>query len=199
MRIIAGKKRRMKLRSPRGRETRPMLERVRESLFMRLEPHLEDARVLDLFAGAGTLGFEALSRGAAEATFVDSSPAAVKTLRENADALDLTDRATVIKDDALRFLGGQPPEGRPFDLLLIGPPYGQGYGPRVLAKLSEDAARWLSPLALIVVQVGRRDPLEPAYGNLRRTSERLYGETRVEMFRYEPEGSSGSSAGEDRP
>ena len=120
MRVIAGRFGGRRLSAPRGARTRPTADRVREALFSVLGD-LEGARVLDLFAGSGALGIEALSRGAAEATFVDSAPAALRALRENLTALDL--EAEVRRADARGFLRSARKAGREYDLVFLDPPY----------------------------------------------------------------------------
>jgi 16S rRNA (guanine(966)-N(2))-methyltransferase RsmD len=182
MRIIAGEKRRMQLRSPRGERTRPTTDRVRESLFAWLGPRLEGARVLDLFAGAGTLGLEALSRGARAATFVDSSRGAIQALHENVTRLGLKDRARIVSGDALRFLGRGPSEEGCYDLIFADPPYGRDLGRRLLERLAARAARWLSPEGLVLIQTGRRDDLDLQSGTLEREATREHGETRIHVY-----------------
>lgn len=183
MRIIAGEKRGFRLKAPAGLATRPTLGRIRESLFMRLEGELADAKVVDLFAGAGSLGLEALSRGAAHATFVETSRAALAALRENIDRLGWGDRTTVVPRDALGWLRDPAPRGERWNLVLIDPPYGEGLAARALALLGERASVLLAPDSIVVAQVGRRDAIEPEYGGLGLDSERVYGETRVLFFR----------------
>lgn len=181
MRIIAGELGGMRLLAPKGDHTRPTLGKVRESLFMILSGEIEGAVALDLFAGAGALGLEALSRGAEEAHFVEGARAAIDALHANVKHLKVGPRAKIIRGDALRFLGGPPP-ARPYTLVLIDPPYGRGLAQDALAKLGARAAEWLAPSATVVAQVGRRDPLEESHGPLRRFKSRDYGETRVEFF-----------------
>ncbi|MDP9020580.1 MAG: 16S rRNA (guanine(966)-N(2))-methyltransferase RsmD [Actinomycetota bacterium] len=122
MRVVAGRARGRRLVSPRGRAVRPTSDRVREATFNALTSlgALEDASVLDLFAGSGALGIEALSRGAAAATFVDHDPSALATVRSNLAATGLASAATVVRSDASRFVASGP--GR-FDLALLDPPY----------------------------------------------------------------------------
>jgi len=125
MRVIAGEFRGRRLTAPKGTSTRPTADRVREALFSRLATldALADARVLDAFAGAGTLGIEALSRGAAHATFVESDRAALAVLRANIEAIGIGPRATVLARDsfvAARLFGGA---ASPFSLLFLDPPY----------------------------------------------------------------------------
>src|SRR5881392_796168 len=121
MRVIAGEYGGRRLQTPAGLDTRPTSDRVREALFSILGERVADARVLDLFAGSGALGLEALSRGAAEATFVDSAPAAIRALRENLAALAA--EAELRREDALRFLDGAARARRHYDLVFLDPPY----------------------------------------------------------------------------
>ena len=127
MRIIAGEARGRRLVAPRGRETRPPLERLRESLFSILGEAVEGAEVLDLFAGAGAFGLEALSRGAARATFVERGRDALEALLRNVKELGFTARARVLRGDAL----SSPPLGRPIE---AAPPAGPRRGGRRLAN-----------------------------------------------------------------
>ncbi|MDP1794457.1 MAG: RsmD family RNA methyltransferase [Acidimicrobiales bacterium] len=119
MRVVAGTARGRRLVAPKGLDVRPTTDRVREAIGNRLQSLdvLRDARVVDLFAGTGALGIEALSRGAAHATFVENAPAALAALETNLDALGFTSQATVVRADAARFSGG------PFDVAFIDPPY----------------------------------------------------------------------------
>jgi 16S rRNA (guanine966-N2)-methyltransferase len=121
MRIIAGEFRGRRLQPPPDRRVRPTADRVREAWFSILGGAIPGARVLDLFAGSGALGLEALSRGAAHATFVELSPPALRVLRANLDALDVIDRAVVHRADALRFVARLPEAA--FDVALADPPY----------------------------------------------------------------------------
>ena len=121
MRVVAGSARGRRLEAPAGSSTRPTADRVREATFNALGSlgALEDAVVLDLFAGSGALGIEALSRGAASATFVDDDGRALAVVRANLDATGLADRATVVRDDGVRYAAG----AGPVDLALLDPPY----------------------------------------------------------------------------
>src|SRR5918999_4707697 len=121
MRVIAGRYGGRRLQAPPGAATRPTSDRVREALFSVLGGRVDGANVLDLFAGSGALGIEALSRGAAEATFVDSAPAAARAVRANLEALGL--EAEVHRADARAFLRAARKGGRQYDLVLIDPPY----------------------------------------------------------------------------
>ena len=144
MRVVAGSARGRPLVAPPGDRTRPTTDRTREAIFNALWSRgaLDAAAVVDLFAGSGALGIEALSRGAAHVTFVDDDRAALRTVRRNLDVCDLGDRATVVADRAERWLAGLPP-GTRFDLAFCDPPYAyDGWG-ALLAAL---------PAALVVVE-----------------------------------------------
>jgi len=174
VRVIAGRFGGRTLAAPRGRATRPTPERVREALFSILGS-VDDARVLDLFAGSGALGIEALSRGAAEATFVDSSAAAGAAIRHNLETLGA--RAEVHRRKALAFLDGARASGRQYDLVLLDPPYRQapGLGPELSAALGPV----LSPGARVVAESDRRVPLDL---DLEMLDERRYGDTLIRIY-----------------
>lgn len=120
MRVITGTARGRRLKELEGMETRPTTDRVKEGLFSIIQFDIEGRRVLDLFAGTGQLGIECLSRGAASAVFVDRRTDAVKLIRENLKATELTDRATVVSGDSMEYLKGQREK---FDLIFLDPPY----------------------------------------------------------------------------
>ena len=144
LRIIAGELGGRYLTTPRGRETRPTREAVREAWFNALGDVLRGGRVLDLFAGSGALGIEALSRGAKEAHFVESSRSVARTLRGNLRALGLLDRAFVESDDVFRYLARIRGARPPYDVAFADPPYGSGAGRRVAELLkTEPFARLL--------------------------------------------------------
>ena len=133
MRVITGSARGRRLRELEGLETRPTTDRVKESMFNILQFDIEGSRVLDLFAGTGQLGIEALSRGAAAAVFVEQRRDAVALIRENLKLTGLTDRARVVSGDALSYLAGA---GERFDLVFLDPPYAAGLWKPALEALS---------------------------------------------------------------
>src|SRR4029077_8486994 len=136
MRVIAGTARGTPLRTPRDRLTRPITDRVKETLFDILGASVADARVLDLYAGSGAIGIEALSRGADHATFVERGAPALTALRQNLERTRLSDRATVVALDVLAFLGRG--EDRAWDLAVLDPPYEER---AILAPLERLATR----------------------------------------------------------
>jgi 16S rRNA (guanine966-N2)-methyltransferase len=172
MRVIAGELGGRRLRSPRGTGTRPTSERVREALFSMLGD-VSGLRVLDLFAGSGSLGIEALSRGAAAATFVERSPRALAALRGNITALGLAERARVVEGDALTAL--RLP-GK-YDLIFLDPPYAAAAGP-LAGALARGLAGVLAAGGRVVSESDRRAPLELELP-LRR--ERRYGDTMIRI------------------
>jgi 16S rRNA (guanine966-N2)-methyltransferase len=169
--------------APRGRRTRPTSDRVREALFMALEP-LAGARVVDLYAGSGALGIEALSRGAACADFVESDRTARAALEANLETLRLGDRARIwplALPAGLRRIGE---ELHAADLVLADPPYGGRIASAALAALGAEGV--LKPGARVVVEHHAKDALPDPAGVLRRVRERSYGETVVSTYRAEP-------------
>jgi 16S rRNA (guanine966-N2)-methyltransferase len=175
MRVVAGELRGRRLVAPPGSATRPTADRVREALFSILGD-VSDLRVLDLYAGSGALGIEALSRGAAEAVFVDSSQAAVAAIRRNLADLGLA--AVVQRRDALAYLAAAA-GGKPYDLVFADPPYDSAR--RVGSQLAERLPSVIATGAVIVTESDKRSPLELPFPVLR---ERDYGDTRIAVHRH---------------
>jgi 16S rRNA (guanine966-N2)-methyltransferase len=185
MRIVAGAAKGRRLQAPKGDDVRPTADRVKEALFSSLQPMLPGARVLDLYAGAGGLGLEALSRGAASVTFVERAHAALTALRRNVETVGLPG-ATVVADDAARALRGEVPGG-PFDLVLADPPYRL---PKAqLAGLLADLVGHLAPGALVVVERAARDGAPPWPPELISGDPRRYGDTALHRASYGQEDS----------
>jgi len=179
MRVIAGELGGRRLQAPRGRTTRPTSDRVREALFAMLG-QIAGARALDLFAGSGALGIEALSRGAGEAVFVERDAVALRVLRANLDALGLArPRATVRATDALAALRSARKAKETYDLLFIDPPYSQTCD--WTAELSAALSPLLRPQARVVVESDRRAPLRLG---LELERERRYGDTSIRIHRH---------------
>lgn len=182
MRIISGEFKGRPIHAPHGMNTRPTTDRVRESLFNMLEHgvrRLEGARVLDLFAGSGALGLEALSRGAGYCLFVDEAAMARAAIRRNVEALGLTGRTRIFRRDATK-LGQRPANaGGPFDVIFCDPPYGRGLGVRAL----ETAARggWAASGAFAVLEESAKTEV-PVPEGWREASRRVYGDTVVAVF-----------------
>ena len=175
MRIISGTRRGARIAAPKGLATRPTGDRVREAAFNLIGP-VEGAAVLDLFAGSGALGLEALSRGAARAVFVEADRAACKTISANLEKLALTG-ARVVRDDAVRALRAEIGGGRLYDLVLCDPPYGTFAS--MQTTLADLLPRVLAPDGLLVVETGAKE--EPELP-LRLVTSRRYGAARVTLF-----------------
>jgi len=152
MRVIAGSAKRIQLKTLDGFDTRPTTDRIKETLFNMLTPYIGDSRFLDLFSGSGAIGIEALSRGAAEAFFVESNPAAIDCIRTNLANTRLTDRGTILPTEALTALV-QLKGGRRFDYIFMDPPYHQGLEKKVLEYLAE--AELLEENGTIIVEASR--------------------------------------------
>ena len=192
MRIIGGHDRGRRLRAPRGLETRPTADRVRVSLFDVLGPAIAGARVLDLFAGTGAVGIEALSRGAARVVFVERDQAALRALRANLAALGASrGAARVMAGDVLRVLADLSAQEEPFDLVFIDPPYATSLAGRALW-------RWARPLGSaapgseVVVQHSTRTTVPSVAGFVEHRRARRFGDTALTFLRaegYTPDGS----------
>jgi 16S rRNA (guanine966-N2)-methyltransferase len=188
MRIVAGRHRGRRLLAPPGEKVRPTSDRAREALFnILLHGQLAaegipftGAAVLDAFAGTGALGLEALSRGAAEAAFIEQDPEALATLRRNIAALGEDGRARIVSGDATR-----PPRApSTYALVFLDPPYRSGLAAAALTAL--DATGWLTPDALAVVELAAREDLGPLAG-FSLLDERVYGAARLLFLRRETE------------
>jgi 16S rRNA (guanine966-N2)-methyltransferase len=181
MRVVAGRLGGRRLRAPRGRDTRPTSDRVREALFSMLGP-LDGARVLDLYAGSGALAIEALSRGAASATLVERDARAIKVIRANLDALGLgPEEARVVHATAAAALQDASARGDAYDLVLLDPPYRDA--PALGRDLSRALPALLAPDARVVAESDRRAPLALGLPVLR---ERRYGDTLICIHAYGP-------------
>jgi 16S rRNA (guanine966-N2)-methyltransferase len=179
VRVISGRLGGRRLKAPRGRSTRPTSDRVREALFAMLGD-VEEAQVLDLFAGTGALGIEALSRGAGRAVFVESDGGAVRVLEANLKELGIGPaQAEVRRRDAIAALRSAREHEETYDLVFIDPPYGQAHewGP----ELSMALPSLLRPAARVVVESDRRTPLE-LQAEIER--ERRYGDTTIRIHRH---------------
>lgn len=188
MRIVSGDFRGKALITPAGDNTRPTSDRARQAIFNILEhapwsEGVRDRRVIDLFAGSGALGFEALSRGASFCLFVETDEAARGAIRDNVDAMHLFGRTRVHRRSATD-LGVRPgADGPAFDLAFLDPPYAKGLGEEALARLA--AGGWLTEGAIVVFERGASepDPETPGYDKL---DARDYGAARVHFLRARP-------------
>jgi len=185
MRIVAGQFRGRAIVAPEGQGTRPTSDRARQAVFNVIEHaswgrNLDSARVIDLFAGSGALGFEALSRGAAFALFVETDDGARGAIRDNMEAFGLFGACRVHRRSAVD-LGVRPGSaGEAFDVAFLDPPYGKGLGEQALARLIE--GNWLAPGALVILERGSDEP-EIETPGYERLDARDYGAARVLCLR----------------
>jgi 16S rRNA (guanine966-N2)-methyltransferase len=185
LRIVSGRYRGKAIVTPPGATTRPTSDRARQAVFNILEhaawaPDLHEARVIDLFAGSGALGLEAMSRGAGFCLFVETDDAARGAIRENLEAFGLFGQARVHRRDATD-LGPRPGSvGAPFDIAFLDPPYAKGLGEKALDQLL--AGDWLVPGAIVMFERGRDEP-DPSPPGFERLDARDYGAARVFFFR----------------
>ncbi|MCI0399004.1 MAG: 16S rRNA (guanine(966)-N(2))-methyltransferase RsmD [Chloroflexi bacterium] len=175
MRVISGRARGHKLKRVPGDTTRPITDRVKESLFNILGDWVVGTRWLDLFAGTGQVGIEALSRGAAGAVFLDTSRVAVTTIQDNLRQTRLAEGTEVLRQDAFVYLRRQPP--RPFDVIYVAPPQYKGLWLEVLKLLDARPEAFLTEEAVVIVQLDPREYQELPLTKLALFDQRRYGNT----------------------
>ena len=185
MRISAGEHRGRRLQSPKGTKTRPTSDLLRQALFNVLGARIQGARVLDLFAGTGAIGLEALSRGAASVTVVEADRRAVASLQANLAALKLTERARVVVADVLPALTRLQAAGETFDCIFLDPPYASDLATRCIETLAD--GRLLSDNGALVTQAFHKTALPERIGVLRRAWRRRYGESSLTLYTKEAE------------
>ncbi len=199
MRVVTGEAKGRKLKGPKTPGTRPIIDRVKTALFDILSTRVEDARFLDLFAGTGSVGIEALSRGAASATFIEMNYSVLKLVRENLKITGLGDRAEILHTDAFKFLqsyisesqslpGGQK---RQYDIIYVAPPQYQGMAARALQLL--DNSQLVPGTGLVIVQIHPKErPVVTAVPltRLTLTDERRYGSTLLMFYKASREKST---------
>ncbi len=180
LRIISGAYGGQKIKTLPGRETRPTSDRVREALFNVLQPRLPGCFFLDLYAGSGAIGIEALSRGAARAVFIEANSSAVKVIRENLTRLNLLDRAEVIWAKLPAGLDIAAATGHKFDLVFVDPPYLKNLVEPTLIKLGE--LDLLNALGWVAAETAAREQLPARLDNLECFKEKRYGDTRLSYY-----------------
>ena len=178
MRVITGTAKGTKLKTPDGLDTRPTTDRVKEGMFSILQFEIEGRRVLDLFAGSGQLGIEALSRGAESAVFVDASPVAIRLIRENLQTAKLAEHASVVRSDYLNYLRSCREK---FDLIFLDPPYAEKFQEIALKTISEIDI--LRDGGIIVCEKASDKCLAEDYPGLIRQKEYRYGTVSLVLFR----------------
>ncbi|MBQ9901198.1 MAG: 16S rRNA (guanine(966)-N(2))-methyltransferase RsmD [Clostridia bacterium] len=182
MRVITGTARGRRLRTLEGHDVRPTTDRVKEAVFSVIQFDIEGRRILDLFAGSGQMGIEALSRGASEAVFVDSSSASIAVVRENLRTCGLNGAAVVVQGDALSYLA--PRAGRPeFDYAFLDPPYGKG----ILQAALPAAAAVMKPNGAIICESPAEEALPEEAGGFAIDRQYRYGRIKVTFYRIPQE------------
>ncbi len=179
IRVIAGSAKGRNLKLVPGDTTRPVMDRVKEALFNIIGRDIYDAVFLDLFAGTGSVGIEALSRGAAKATFVDLEPKAIKTIQDNLAATKLAEKAVVKRADALKFIEQPPFEA--FDFIYIAPPQYKSLWLDAIKLLDTNEA-WIKPDTEVIVQIDPHEEVDIDLKHLETTDKRKYGNTLLWFF-----------------
>ena len=171
----------MRLTAPRGTTTRPTSDRVKEALFSILESsgRLDKAAVLDLFAGSGALGIEALSRGASHVVFVEKNKAAIAALQQNLTHTRLANQATVVQLDCIKAVERLARHTEKFDLVVLDPPYQSDVYLKIIELV---VAKLLVPDGLLVAETATRTPLPEHIGQCIRSDRRMYGDTALEFY-----------------
>ncbi|MGB9896710.1 16S rRNA (guanine(966)-N(2))-methyltransferase RsmD [Thermanaerothrix sp.] len=182
-RIIGGKSGGIRLRSVPGSGTRPITDRVKEALFNILGPEIEGSTFLDLFAGTGSVGLEALSRGASYVCFIDASRQAISTIKENLRLTHLEQGAEILHMDAFVFL--RRPPTRAFDFIFVAPPQYKGLWEKALAVLDANPT-WLSPTGTIIVQIDPNEYKPLLLQHFAEEDRRRYGSTQLIFYRCKP-------------
>ena len=190
MRVIAGTYRSRTLTAPPGLSTRPTSDRLRETLFNVLAPRIQGVAFLDLYAGSGAVGIEALSRGAASVTFVERAAPALKILRDNLDRLGITESFRIHSGAAASFLRrakGPGPKPERHEMVYLDPPYdAAGEYAAVLGLLGGEAAAFLAPGAVVIAEHRRKEKLEASYGALERYRLLQQGDAALSFYSVNP-------------
>lgn len=191
MRVIAGQARGRPLKAVPGESTRPTTDKVKEALFSMIGPFFDGERVLDLFAGTGGLGIEALSRGAGSAVFVDANARSIDVVRRNLEAVGMTGQAEVYRNDAARAIKALARKGVPFDLIFLDPPYAMETGDQLLCDLAERGLAAEGAIAVLEHASTRSYP--ERFSGFERIKHAAYGEAALSIYRHRQanEGESG--------
>jgi 16S rRNA (guanine(966)-N(2))-methyltransferase RsmD len=179
LRVIAGKAKGRKLKTVPGDTTRPIMDKVKEALFSIIGPAIYGTSFLDLFAGTGSVGIEAISRGAAHSTFVDMERMAIQTIYDNLKSTGFEAEALVRRANAFDFLSQTPP--RPYDYIYIAPPQYQSLWSQAMQRLDQNAA-WRAFEPEIIVQIDPKEYHDGDWKYLKKTDERKYGNTLLCFF-----------------
>ena len=181
LRVIAGSAKGRRLKSVPGDSTRPIMDRAKEALFSIIGREIYGANFLDLFAGTGSVGIEALSRGAQHAVFVDLERHAVKTIHENLKLTRLEDKATVRRADALAMIKARPP-AQPYDFIYVAPPQYRGLWLETLRQLDANPVWVPDEETTVIAQIDPKEYEEVTLQNLERYDQRTYGKTMLIFY-----------------
>lgn len=183
MRIISGRARGRKILSPESLETRPTLDRVKEAMFSTIQNYIQDSIVIDVFAGTGSLGLEAASRGAKEVYLVDKSNTTYPLLKQNVENLKFNDVCYTFNMDAYEALKNLKNKGKVFDLIFIDPPYCKEMIPEAMKIIKEN--NMLNEDGIIVTKIDSIEEIYEGYDNIKLNKSKKYGNTTVCFYRYE--------------
>jgi len=183
MRIISGRARGRKILSPESLETRPTLDRVKEAMFSTIQNYILDAVVIDVFAGTGSLGLEAASRGAREVYLVDKSNVTYPLLKQNVENLKFNDFCHTLNMDAYEALRSLSKKGKVFDLIFIDPPYCREMIPEAMKIIKDD--NMLTEDGIIVTKIDSIEEIYEGYDNIKLIKSKKYGNTTVCFYKYE--------------
>ncbi|CAM3068215.1 16S rRNA (guanine(966)-N(2))-methyltransferase RsmD [Paenibacillus taichungensis] len=201
MRVVSGSAKGRPLKAVPGTGTRPTTDKVKEALFSMIGPYFEGGTALDLFAGSGGLGIEALSRGMDKAVFVDLESKSIEVIRANLKATKLEDQAAIYRNDASRALKALAKRSTKFDLVFLDPPYRMKNGDELMLTMHE--LDLLEPEATIVLEYESKYSYPEQFGPFEQTRKALYGETAVSIYYYAPaattEDGEPSTAEEEAP
>ncbi|MFX4261699.1 16S rRNA (guanine(966)-N(2))-methyltransferase RsmD [Pelotomaculum propionicicum] len=182
LRVISGSAKKRKLKTPPGMGVRPTSDRVKEALFNILGNSVPDCSFLDLFAGSGNIGIEALSRGAASAVFVENNYKNLLVIKENLHLTGLEDKARLIRGEVAAVLSGLGLENQAFDIIFLDPPYLKDYEIKTLAAIARH--RLLKPDGRVIVESSKNQHLPPDAGGLEIIRQEKYGDTVLSFYRY---------------
>lgn len=181
MRIISGEMRGFKLKAPKGMDTRPTSDKVKESLFSIMGYIESSSEVLDLYSGSGNIGLEFLSRGAESACFIDTDAKAISTIKDNIEKCKVSDRATVYKNDVSRAMEMLANRSKKFDYIFMDPPYKSGLVEKTIDKVAE--LDLLKDGGLLIAEHERGLVLEDSVGSMKKVDNRRYGDTEITFYR----------------
>lgn len=183
MRVISGSARGLKLKSPKGMDVRPTTDRVKESLFNIINNYIQDSFILDLFSGTGSLGIEALSRGAQRCTFVDSSKDSIEIIKDNLKSTKFIDKSEVIFSDAISAINKLGVKRDKFDIIFMDPPYLKNLVVPVLKEIIK--RELLEEDGIIIIEHDTTDIIPENIDNLNKYREKNYGNTTLSFFTWE--------------